>query len=107
MPIFYQGKRNGRSRKYLVVVDRKEAIAEALKMARKDDIIIIAGKGHETYQEIKGKKYPFDDKSGGGNAEAFERLRSFARTYSSYRCYSVYRKRPTCHRATVSSKNIR
>ncbi len=48
--------------KYLVVVDRKEAIAEALKMARKDDIIIIAGKGHETYQEIKGKKYPFDDK---------------------------------------------
>jgi len=50
------------SDKYRVVVDRKEAITEALKMAKKDDIIIIAGKGHETYQEINGKKYPFDDK---------------------------------------------
>jgi len=50
------------SDKYRVVVDRKEAITEALKMAKKDDIVIIAGKGHETYQEINGKKYPFDDK---------------------------------------------
>ncbi|MGI6225449.1 MAG: UDP-N-acetylmuramoyl-L-alanyl-D-glutamate--2,6-diaminopimelate ligase [Peptococcales bacterium] len=48
--------------KYQVVVERKEAIREALKMAQKDDIVIIAGKGHETYQEINGKKYPFDDK---------------------------------------------
>ena len=32
-------------------------------MAQKGDIILIAGKGHETYQEIKGVKYPFDDKS--------------------------------------------
>lgn len=47
---------------YRVVVDRKKAIREAIKMAQKDDIIIIAGKGHETYQEINGKKYPFNDK---------------------------------------------
>ncbi|NLT95195.1 MAG: UDP-N-acetylmuramoyl-L-alanyl-D-glutamate--2,6-diaminopimelate ligase [Clostridia bacterium] len=48
--------------KYQVITDRKEAIKEALKMAKKDDIILIAGKGHETYQEINGVKYPFDDK---------------------------------------------
>lgn len=48
--------------KYQVITDRKEAIKEALKMAQKDDIILIAGKGHETYQEINGVKYPFDDK---------------------------------------------
>ena len=43
-------------------MDRKEAIKGAINLAQRDDIIIIAGKGHETYQEIKGKKYPFDDK---------------------------------------------
>lgn len=48
--------------KYKVIIDRKEAIKEAINLAERDDIIIIAGKGHETYQEIKGKKYPFDDK---------------------------------------------
>ena len=47
---------------YRVVVDRRHAITEALNLAVKGDIVIIAGKGHETYQEIKGKKYPFDDK---------------------------------------------
>jgi len=47
---------------YRVVVDRRQAITEALNLAEKGDIVIIAGKGHETYQEIKGKKYPFDDK---------------------------------------------
>jgi UDP-N-acetylmuramoyl-L-alanyl-D-glutamate--2,6-diaminopimelate ligase len=48
--------------KYQTIIDRKRAIEEAINLARKDDIIIIAGKGHETYQEIKGRKYPFDDK---------------------------------------------
>ena len=48
--------------KYKVIIDRKEAIKEAINLAERDDIIIIAGKGHETYQEIKEKKYPFDDK---------------------------------------------
>ena len=42
-------------------VDRKQAIKSALQMAQPKDIILIAGKGHEKYQEINGKKNPFDD----------------------------------------------
>ena len=48
--------------KYKVVVDRTEAIKEAIKMATKRDIIVLAGKGHEPYQEINGKKLPFDER---------------------------------------------
>ncbi len=48
--------------KYEVVVDRVEAIKHAIKMANKKDIIILAGKGHEPYQEINGEKYPFDER---------------------------------------------
>lgn len=49
-------------RKTLVMPDREEAIKTACMMAKDKDIILIAGKGHETYQEIKGIKYPFDDR---------------------------------------------
>ena len=48
--------------KYEVVVDRVEAIEHAIKMANKKDIIILAGKGHEPYQEINGVKHPFDER---------------------------------------------
>ena len=48
--------------KYSIVLDRKEAIKEAIKMASKIDIVVIAGKGHELYQEINGKKIPFDER---------------------------------------------
>ena len=48
--------------KYSVVLDRKEAIREAIKMANKIDIVVIAGKGHEMYQEIKGEKIPFNER---------------------------------------------
>ena len=48
--------------KYTVVVDRIEAIRQAIKMADKKDIIVLAGKGHEPYQEINGIKYPFDER---------------------------------------------
>lgn len=48
--------------KTLMIIDRKEALAEAVRMAEPTDIILVAGKGHENYQEIKGIKYPFDDK---------------------------------------------
>ena len=48
--------------KYEVVVDRVEAIEKAIKMANKKDIIILAGKGHEPYQEINGVKHPFDER---------------------------------------------
>lgn len=48
--------------KVKAVTDRKEAIREAIAMAGKGDIILVAGKGHENYQEIKGVKHHFDDK---------------------------------------------
>ena len=48
--------------KYKVVVDRVEAIKEAIKMATKRDIIVLAGKGHEPYQEINGVKHSFDER---------------------------------------------
>ena len=48
-------------KKTLSIVDREQAIKTAVSMAEKDDIILIAGKGHEKYQEIKGKKHAFDD----------------------------------------------
>lgn len=48
-------------RKTNVIVNRKEAIKMACSIARKGDIILIAGKGHEKYQEIKGERFPFDD----------------------------------------------
>lgn len=46
----------------LAITDRKEAIRTACLMAKPGDIILVAGKGHENYQEIKGIKYPFNDK---------------------------------------------
>ena len=48
--------------KYIVIENRREAIKYAVEMASKRDIIVLAGKGHETYQEIKGKKNHFDER---------------------------------------------
>lgn len=50
-------------RKFISIEDRREAIKTAVSLANPSDILLIAGKGHEKYQEIKGKKYPFDDKA--------------------------------------------
>ena len=47
---------------YEVVVDRREAIRHAMEIAKKDDIIVLAGKGHETYQEIMGVKHHMDER---------------------------------------------
>lgn len=47
--------------KVLCIADRKEAIRTAVALAKKGDIILVAGKGHENYQEIKGIRYHFDD----------------------------------------------
>lgn len=47
---------------YVVIENRKDAIAHALNMAKENDTIVLAGKGHETYQEIMGVKRPFDEK---------------------------------------------
>jgi UDP-N-acetylmuramoyl-L-alanyl-D-glutamate--2,6-diaminopimelate ligase len=48
-------------KKVLTIVDRKEAIRTAAMMAKKGDVILVAGKGHENYQEINGVKHHFDD----------------------------------------------
>jgi UDP-N-acetylmuramoyl-L-alanyl-D-glutamate--2,6-diaminopimelate ligase len=49
-------------RKVALIEDRRFAIREAIAMAGRNDVVLVAGKGHETYQEIKGVKYPFDDR---------------------------------------------
>lgn len=59
-------------RKYITIADRREAIKTAVSLSNKEDIILIAGKGHEKYQEIEGVKYEFDDKKVLG--EMFELL---------------------------------
>lgn len=48
--------------KYVSIEDRREAIKYAITNAKDGDIIILAGKGHEDYQEIEGKKYPMDER---------------------------------------------
>lgn len=50
------------TKKVVAIVNRREAIKAAVSMARPGDVVLVAGKGHEKYQEIHGVKYPFDDK---------------------------------------------
>lgn len=47
---------------YIKIADRRAAVEYAVSMAEKRDIIVLAGKGHESYQEIKGIRYPLDDR---------------------------------------------
>lgn len=61
-------------KKVLTITDRKEAIRTAVQLAQKNDIILIAGKGHEKYQEMKGVKTHFDDKE--ELISAFEEMNS-------------------------------
>ena len=56
------GLNTAAKRKYIAIPDRKQAIKTAVGMANTEDIVLIAGKGHEKYQEIKGVKHHFDDK---------------------------------------------
>ena len=49
-------------KKYITIPDRKEAIKTAVSLSNNEDIVLVAGKGHEKYQDIKGVKYDFDDK---------------------------------------------
>ncbi len=53
----------GAASKVLIISDRRQAIRTACTLAQPGDIILVAGKGHEKYQEIQGVKYPFDDKA--------------------------------------------
>lgn len=57
-----EGLNTAAKRKYIAITDRREAIRTSLNLASPGDILLIAGKGHEKYQEIKGVKYPFDDR---------------------------------------------
>ncbi|HNK89587.1 MAG TPA: cyanophycin synthetase, partial [Chitinophagales bacterium] len=50
------------AKKVVTILDRKEAIKTSVLLAQPNDVILLAGKGHEKYQEIKSVKYPFDDK---------------------------------------------
>lgn len=56
------GLNSAARRKFVSIADRKQAIKTAINMAQPEDILLIAGKGHEKYQEINGVKYHFDDK---------------------------------------------
>ena len=47
---------------YIEIIDRREAIAYVIRYGRPGDVIVLAGKGHEDYQEIEGKKYPMDER---------------------------------------------
>ena len=56
------GLNSAAKRKTITISDRKEAIMQAVKLAKPEDIILVAGKGHEKYQDINGVKHHFDDK---------------------------------------------
>jgi UDP-N-acetylmuramoyl-L-alanyl-D-glutamate--2,6-diaminopimelate ligase len=58
-----EGLNSAARRKFISISDRKEAIKTAVSLAKPADILLLAGKGHEKYQEIKGVKHPFDDKA--------------------------------------------
>lgn len=57
-----EGMSTAGKRKYISITDRRQAIKTAVSMAKSKDIVLVAGKGHEKYQEIKGVKHHFDDK---------------------------------------------
>ena len=56
-----EGLNKEQKKKTLSIVDRREAIRTACMLAKKGDVVLVAGKGHEDYQEIKGVKHHFDD----------------------------------------------
>jgi UDP-N-acetylmuramoyl-L-alanyl-D-glutamate--2,6-diaminopimelate ligase len=58
----YTGIPANEQKKVLCITDRREAIKTACMLAGKGDIILVAGKGHENYQDVKGVKHHFDDK---------------------------------------------
>jgi UDP-N-acetylmuramoyl-L-alanyl-D-glutamate--2,6-diaminopimelate ligase len=57
-----EGLNTAARKKFISIADRREAIKTAVNLSQASDIVLVAGKGHEKYQEIKGVKYPFDDK---------------------------------------------
>jgi UDP-N-acetylmuramoyl-L-alanyl-D-glutamate--2,6-diaminopimelate ligase len=66
--ILADAKEGFKGRDYEIIPDRREAIRRAIELAGERDIVLIAGKGHETYQEIDGVKHDFDDRQEARNA---------------------------------------
>lgn len=62
MDIIKDMERGAKNSNYMIIPDRRLAIQMATAMASKGDMVVLAGKGHESYQEIKGIRYPFSDK---------------------------------------------
>jgi UDP-N-acetylmuramoyl-L-alanyl-D-glutamate--2,6-diaminopimelate ligase len=56
------GLNDEQKKKTIAIVDRREAIRTACALAQNGDVVVVAGKGHENYQEIQGVKHHFDDK---------------------------------------------
>ena len=71
-----KGQAGARSTPYLAIVDRKAAIERAIQDARPGDLVLVAGKGHEKYQEIGDRVLPFDDVEVARGALARRRTRS-------------------------------
>jgi UDP-N-acetylmuramoyl-L-alanyl-D-glutamate--2,6-diaminopimelate ligase len=67
--------RNGDT-ELLTIVDRREAIQQAVRLARQGDVVLVAGKGHEKYQEVGGRVLPFDDVAVAREALAARRVKS-------------------------------
>jgi UDP-N-acetylmuramoyl-L-alanyl-D-glutamate--2,6-diaminopimelate ligase len=57
-----QGVSAADQKKYIPILDRSEAIKTAIALSKPADIVLVAGKGHETYQDVKGVKEYFDDR---------------------------------------------
>ena len=57
----FSPEKNIDTKKISVIINRRQAIKTACQLAKAKDIVLIAGKGHEKYQEIKGERFPFDD----------------------------------------------
>jgi UDP-N-acetylmuramoyl-L-alanyl-D-glutamate--2,6-diaminopimelate ligase len=71
-----RGQAAPRTTPHLAIVDRKQAIERAIHEARRGDLVLVAGKGHEKYQEIGGRVLPFDDVEVAREALARRRSRS-------------------------------
>lgn len=71
-------------RRMLRIADRREAIRTAAQFAQKGDVVVIAGKGHENYQEICGVKHHFDDK------EVVQEIFNEEKNYNNKQCFIIY-----------------
>ncbi len=72
----------GEKPSYIKISDRRATVEYAVSMAEKRDIIVLAGKGHESYQEIKGIRYPLDDRKNSTGGAGWRNTRISLLIYS-------------------------